>query len=61
MGRVGEHIELANLASYLISDQASYVNGEMVTIDGGSYLRTSGAEDLLGWSEEQWAQHRAKR
>lgn len=61
MGRVGEHIELANLASYLISDQASYINGEMVTIDGGSYLRTSGAEDLLGWSEEQWAQHRAKR
>ncbi len=60
-GRVGEHIELANLASFLVSDHASYINGEMVTIDGGSHLRTSGAEDLLGWSDEQWAQLRAKR
>ena len=33
--RVGEHIELANLATYLISDQAAYINGEVVTIDGG--------------------------
>ncbi|MGI9384381.1 MAG: SDR family oxidoreductase, partial [Methyloligellaceae bacterium] len=35
LGRVGEHGELANLACYLISDQAGYVNGECVTIDGG--------------------------
>ena len=60
-GRVGEHLELANLASFLVSDHASYINGEMVTIDGGSHLRTSGAEDLLGWNDEQWAQLRAKR
>ncbi|HPU52076.1 MAG TPA: SDR family oxidoreductase [Burkholderiaceae bacterium] len=54
LGRVGEHIELANLATYLVSDEAGYVNGEMVTIDGGAHLRTSGAEDLLGWTEEDW-------
>lgn len=54
LGRVGEHIELANLASYLVSDEAGYINGEMVTIDGGAHLRTSGAEDLLGWTDEQW-------
>jgi NAD(P)-dependent dehydrogenase (short-subunit alcohol dehydrogenase family) len=60
-GRVGEHLELANLASFLVSDHASYINGEMVTIDGGSHLRTSGAEDLLSWNDEQWAQLRAKR
>ncbi len=59
LGRVGRHEELADLASFLISDRAGYINGEMVTIDGGAHLRTSGAEDLLGWSEEQWERHRA--
>jgi NAD(P)-dependent dehydrogenase (short-subunit alcohol dehydrogenase family) len=61
MGRAGEHIELTNLASYLISPQAGYINGEMVTIDGGMHLRTSGAEDLLGWSDAQWAELRQRR
>ena len=54
LGRVGEAVELANLASYLVSDQAGYINGEIVTIDGGMHLRTSGVEDLLGWTAEQW-------
>jgi NAD(P)-dependent dehydrogenase (short-subunit alcohol dehydrogenase family) len=61
MGRVGEHIELANLASYLVSDQASYINGEMVAIDGGMHLRSSGAEDLLGWTQDQWNALRTAR
>ncbi|HOA93322.1 MAG TPA: SDR family oxidoreductase [Quisquiliibacterium sp.] len=60
LGRVGEHIELANLAAYLVSDQAGYINGESVAIDGGAHLRTSGAEDLLSWTEEQWEQTRRK-
>ena len=60
-GRVGEHLELANLACYLVSDEAAYVNGEMVTIDGGAHLRTSGAEDLLRWRDEDWAAQRAAR
>src|SRR6202161_4794941 len=33
LGRAGEHAELANLASFLISDQAGYINGEMVVQD----------------------------
>jgi NAD(P)-dependent dehydrogenase (short-subunit alcohol dehydrogenase family) len=40
--RVGEHQELANLAAYLISDYSSYVNGEVITIDGGEWLRNGG-------------------
>jgi len=40
--RYGDHAELANLASYLISDFASYVNGEVVTIDGGEWLQGAG-------------------
>jgi len=61
LGRVGEHHELADLASFLISDAAGYINGEMVVQDGGAHLRGSGAEDLLQWSEAQWESHRAAR
>ena len=61
LGRVGEHRELADLASFLISDAAGYINGEMVVQDGGAHLRSSGAEDLLQWSEAQWLELRASR
>lgn len=40
--RVGEHQELANLAAYLISDYSAYINGEVITIDGGEWLRNGG-------------------
>jgi hypothetical protein len=33
----------------------------MVVQDGGAHLRTSGAEDLLQWSEKQWEALRAPR
>jgi NAD(P)-dependent dehydrogenase (short-subunit alcohol dehydrogenase family) len=61
LGRVGEHAELANLASFLISDQGGYINGEMVVQDGGAHLRSSGAEDLLQWTDAQWEKLRASR
>jgi enoyl-[acyl-carrier-protein] reductase (NADH) len=61
MGRVGNHGELANLASFLVSNHATYINGEMVTIDGGLHLRNSGVEDLLGWPQERWDALRASR
>jgi NAD(P)-dependent dehydrogenase (short-subunit alcohol dehydrogenase family) len=55
LGRVGQPAELANLAAYLLSARmAGYINGEMVAIDGGAHLRTSGAEDLLQWTPAQW-------
>jgi NAD(P)-dependent dehydrogenase (short-subunit alcohol dehydrogenase family) len=57
-GRAGKHEELANLAAFLISDSADYINGEMIVIDGGANLRGSGAEDLLKWTDQQWASHR---
>jgi NAD(P)-dependent dehydrogenase (short-subunit alcohol dehydrogenase family) len=40
--RVGEHQELANLAAYMLSDFSAYVNGEVITIDGGEWLRNGG-------------------
>jgi len=61
LGRTGEHRELADLASFLISDGAGYMNGEMVVQDGGAHLRSSGAEDLLQWTDEQWEKQRAGR
>jgi len=61
LGRVGEQSELANLASFLISDSAGYINGEMVVQDGGAHLRSSGAEDLLEWTEAQWEKQRTAR
>ncbi|WP_187260863.1 SDR family oxidoreductase [Pontibacter beigongshangensis] len=42
VGRFGEHQELANLAAYLVSDYAGFVNGEVVTIDGGEWLYGAG-------------------
>jgi len=45
--RMGEHIELANLASYLVSDEAGYINGEVVTIDGGEWLQGAGEMNEL--------------
>lgn len=42
MKRFGRHEELANLAAYLLSEQAEYINGECVVIDGGLWLRGAG-------------------
>lgn len=61
LGRAGEHGELADLASFLISDRAGYINGEMVVQDGGAHLRSSGAEDLLQWTDAQWQKQRESR
>jgi len=55
--RVGEHQELANLAAYLVSDFSAYVNGEVITIDGGEWLKGAGQFNLLEEiPEELWDQ-----
>lgn len=53
--RVGDHQELANIAAYLVSDFSSYVNGEVITIDGGEWLKGAGQFNLLeAIPEEMW-------
>ncbi|GIZ08761.1 SDR family oxidoreductase [Flavobacterium sp. UMI-01] len=45
--RVGDHQELANLAAYLVSDFSAYINGEVIVIDGGEWLKGAGQFNLL--------------
>lgn len=45
--RVGNHQELANLAAYLVSDFSAYINGEVITIDGGEWLQGAGQFNIL--------------
>ena len=47
LGRPGRHEELANLAAFLLSDGAGYINGEVVTIDGGEWLQGAGQFNFL--------------
>lgn len=55
--RVGDHQELANLAAYLVSDFSAYLNGEVITIDGGEWLKGAGQFNLLeAIPEELWDQ-----
>lgn len=53
--RVGNHQELANLAAYLVSDFSAYINGEVITIDGGEWLKGAGEFNILeAIPEEMW-------
>jgi NAD(P)-dependent dehydrogenase (short-subunit alcohol dehydrogenase family) len=47
-GRFGTEEELAELAAYLVSDASDWIRGEVVTFDGGEWLRGAGEfNDLL--------------
>lgn len=55
--RVGNHQELANLAAYLVSDFSAYLNGEVIVIDGGEWLKGAGEFNILeAIPEELWDQ-----
>src|ERR1039458_1896244 len=55
MQRFGRHEELANLAVYLLSPQAEYINGECVVIDGAQWLRRAATfSDLLDLPDSAW-------
>jgi len=53
--RVGDHQELANLAAFLMSDFSGYINGEVITIDGGEWLQGAGQfNGLEAVTPEMW-------
>ncbi|MEO8162992.1 MAG: SDR family oxidoreductase, partial [Ilumatobacteraceae bacterium] len=40
-GRLGEPQDIANLATFLVSDLASWITGETYVIDGGAGVRAN--------------------
>ncbi|MFZ0318446.1 MAG: SDR family oxidoreductase [Candidatus Sulfotelmatobacter sp.] len=56
MHRFGTAEELANLAAFLVSDGSSYINGEVIRMDGGEFLQGAGEFSNLGraLTDEDW-------
>ena len=55
VGRLGEIPEIANLATYMVSDYSSWMTGEVVRFDGGEYVSRAGEfNDLKTIKKEQW-------
>jgi NAD(P)-dependent dehydrogenase (short-subunit alcohol dehydrogenase family) len=63
LGRFGTVEELANLAAFLVSDGSSYINGDVVTMDGGEWLQGAGEFTGLGrrLSDEQWKMFKPRK
>ena len=62
LGRVGEHSELADLATFLMADGSGYINGEVVTIDGGEWLQGAGQFNFLRkMTDADWAAMKPKK
>jgi NAD(P)-dependent dehydrogenase (short-subunit alcohol dehydrogenase family) len=63
LGRFGTTEEFANLAAFLVSDGAGYINGEVVTMDGGEWLQGAGEFTALGreLTEKEWETMRPKK
>jgi len=57
LGRFGTLEEFANLAAFLVSDGSGYINGDVVTMDGGEWLQGAGEFTALGreLTDEEWA------
>jgi NAD(P)-dependent dehydrogenase (short-subunit alcohol dehydrogenase family) len=61
VGRFGEHRELADLAAFLVAEGSGFVNGEVVTIDGGEWLKGAAQFGLMeALTEEEWAAMRGR-
>lgn len=61
MRRVGKHLELANLAAFLLADEVAYINGEVMAIDGGQWLNGAGNFGYLdALTDDDWGQIRER-
>jgi NAD(P)-dependent dehydrogenase (short-subunit alcohol dehydrogenase family) len=63
VGRFGTHEELADLAAFLVSNHAGYINGEFIIMDGGALLKGAGSFNAFGdmLTDEQWQAIRPKK
>lgn len=57
LGRFGTVEEFANLAAFLVSDGSGYINGDVITMDGGEWLQGAGEFTALGreLTDDEWA------
>ena len=62
LGRFGTMEEFADLAAFLVSDGSGYINGEVVTMDGGEWLQGAGEFTALGrdLTEKEWEMMKPK-
>jgi len=63
LGRFGTLEEFANLAAFLVSDGSAYINGEVVTMDGGEWLQGAAEFATLGrmLTEQEWEMMNPKK
>ena len=63
LGRFGTVEEFANLAAFLVSDGSGYINGDVVTMDGGEWLQGAGEFSAVGrrLTEKEWAMMKPKK
>lgn len=63
MERFGTVEELANLAAFLVSDGCNYMNGDVVTMDGGEWLQGAGEFSALGrmLSDADWEKMKPRK
>ncbi len=62
LGRTGDHRELADLAAFLVSDKSGFINGEVVTIDGGAWLAGAGQFSFASMlTDADWESLRAAK
>jgi len=61
--RFGTVEEVANLAAFLVSDGAGYINGEVIRMDGGEFLQGAGEFSNLGriLKDEDWEALKPKK
>jgi NAD(P)-dependent dehydrogenase (short-subunit alcohol dehydrogenase family) len=63
LGRFGTVEEFANLAVFLVSDGSAYINGDVITMDGGEWLQGAGEFTALGrmLSDKEWEMMKPKK
>jgi NAD(P)-dependent dehydrogenase (short-subunit alcohol dehydrogenase family) len=63
LGRFGTLGEFANLAAFLVSDGSGFINGEVVTMDGGEWLQGAGEFTSLGrqLTNQEWEAIKPKK
>jgi NAD(P)-dependent dehydrogenase (short-subunit alcohol dehydrogenase family) len=55
MGRIGRVEDVAGVVAFLCSDDAAYITGQDVVVDGGSVLPSHQSDDLLKALLDRWA------